>query len=154
MPKSKGDSGFIRRWFALERLDLKDTSQIVQILHSLPRDFYDTLRMLREINHLTQDNMGERMMISCTAYRNLESGKIKHITAETVIAICIAMNLDFELSMGLFEKSGQSGIFLMKDTKSVAYRKILYNNGKHSLREVNDALTEMGIEPLRIERIK
>ena len=138
----------------MERLDLKDTSRIVEIIQSTPRDFYDTLRELRKYYNISQEKMAERMLISCTSYRNIENRKTKHITPEIVIAVCIALKLDLELSMDLFEKSGQSGIFYMKDTKSVAYRKILCKNGQYDLREVNDALIEIGIEPLRIKRTK
>lgn len=103
---------------------------------------------------MTQQEVAEEMLISTTHYRNIENNNIKYVTAEMVIAICIAMKLDFEYSMDLLEKSGHSGIFQMKNEKSVAYRKILMLNGQCSLREVNDALIKIGIDPLIVERIK
>lgn len=153
--KVQEDSGYFRRWFALARLDLRDTPEVVQMANSLPDDFCEAVRYLRKTRHLTQEAMAERLFISTTTYREIENNQNKTLTDDNYISICIVLGIDYEVSLALLRKRRKTGILMdMVDNRAVAFRRVLCKKGKYNLIEVNEALMEIGEPPIMIERTK
>jgi hypothetical protein len=62
-----------------------------------------------------------------------------------MMAVCVGLDLDLETAKGLLT---MAGLALQNDERGIAYEIILTSYKGQSMDARNDALMEMGIEPL------
>lgn len=90
----------------------------------------DKIRILREINNLTQDEMAEKMQMSTSGYSKIERGKSK-ISMERLEQIANIFNIDV---MELLTKGNGSSFYLLSESTSQSN---YYGNSDSLNNEIN-----------------
>lgn len=90
----------------------------------------DKIRILREINNLTQDEMAEKMQMSTSGYSKIERGKSK-ISMERLEQIANIFNIDV---MELLTKGNGSSFSLLSESTSQSN---YYGNSDSLNNEIN-----------------
>ena len=82
--------------------------KISEIYDELPYKFRQKLRYLRESLGLTREQLEEKSYISAQTIKQIENNEDRGYTVETVIALCVGMQLPPELSFDLLKMAGFS----------------------------------------------
>ena len=82
--------------------------KISDLYDDLPYKFRQKLRYLRENLGLTREQLEEKSYISAQTIKQIETDEERGYTLETLIALCIGMQLPPELSFDLIRMSGFS----------------------------------------------
>lgn len=126
------------------------TDRIFGVLKELPSTFDETLKYHMDSRHITIENLEERSLVSASTIKRLrpkqnEDEEEPTVTLQTVIALCIGLNLEPMLSEDLVAKAGYS----FRNTKTdTAYRLVLYHMYFYSIYQCNEALIASGVKPL------
>jgi len=96
---------------------------IYDISRKMPKDFNEALKFLKKLFRYTEKDITNKIFMSETNFRKLLKGEIKEVQLNTVVSICIAMNLPPEISFLLVKSAGLG----FKDTEEHTMLKtILY----------------------------
>lgn len=120
---------------------------IIVINKNLPYDFRTRLKYFRKQLNLTREKLSELSYISEQTIKQIENDERRGYTLETVISLCIGMNLSPDLSIPLIESSGYS-ISYNSSKLIVAYNYILRNMYYCSIDEVNQFLEKNKLKKL------
>lgn len=82
------------------------SNQIYLICKNLPYGFRDRLRYLRESIGYSREMLEEKSNISVQTIKEIECNENRGYTVETIISLCIGLNLPPELSFGLIKVAG------------------------------------------------
>lgn len=119
--------------------------EIAGVLTALPNNFPDALVKLMSWRGITVERLAETSAISPKTIQRLRNQTDYNTTLETVIAICIGLNLPPVLSQALIEKSG----YMLKNTEThLTYRFLLDGCYSYSIFECNEMLASLKISPL------
>jgi len=118
---------------------------IAAISKSLPNTFADTLAAHMKRKGISVEQLEESSLVSdrqIVRYRNEEN---PYISLQSVICLCVGMKLHPVFAFDLIRKAGFS---LNDSIEHTAYKVILTSMTTSSVRECNDFLRQMGINPI------
>lgn len=128
--------------------DFNQYSRKVVVLNKeLPYDFRNRLKYLRKKLNLTREKLSELSYISDQTIKQIENDENRGYTLDTIISLCIGMNLSPDLSIPLIESSGYC-IGYNSSKLIVAYNYILRNMYYCSIDEINDFLEANNLKKL------
>lgn len=122
-----------------------DAKLLADTLNSLPGSFSLTFVELMKRRGLTMEKLSERSEVSMETIGRLRRCEECNSSLETLIAICIGMNLHPLLSADLLRKAGKA---FQINPKHVLYYMILHEFWQKPLSEANDFLQRNGVKPL------
>ena len=114
-------------------------SKVSMLCDGLPYDFRKKLRYLRESIGMTREKLEEKSYISYQTIKEIETNKKRGYSLETIIALCIGMNLPPEFSFDLIKMSGFY-IDSYDNEKSCLYCYILRNLYDCEIEDINQIL--------------
>jgi len=117
-----------------------------KILNALPANFPDTLAVLMEQAHITEELLEERSGISARTISRLRSEERSNYSMDQVIVLCIALQLPPWLSCELLERAG---LILRRTKQHRAYRLILDCMFMDDVETVQRFLRDSDCEPLK-----
>lgn len=123
----------------------RSTKAIAAISKSLPNSFADTLAAHMKRKGISVEQLEECSFVSdrqIVRYRNEEN---PYISLQSVICLCVGMRLHPVFAFDLIRKAGFS---LNDSIEHTAYKIILTSMTTSSVRECNDFLRQMGINPI------
>ena len=126
----------------------RSAKAIAAISKSLPNSFADTLAAHMKRKGISVEQLEESSLVSdrqIVRYRNEEN---PYISLQSVICLCIGMRLHPVFAFDLIRKAGFS---LNDSIEHTAYKIILTSMTTNSVRECNDYLRQMGINPISRE---
>lgn len=119
--------------------------ELAGVLQNLPGSFSGSIKGLMEWKGITVEALAEASLVSAKTIQRLRNDEGYETTLETVIALCIGLQLPPAASTDLLEKSG----FSLKNTElHLMYRFLLTSYYTHALYDCNQLLTEQSFAPL------
>lgn len=94
---------------------------------------------------LNQVIFSERTLLDDRQYRKYKSGTALRPTFDTVMAICVGLDLGLEYGEHLIDKAGYS----LNGADRLPYRMLLAFYRGHNILECNEYLIEQGVKPIR-----
>lgn len=125
--------------------------ELSQVLKELPYDFGGALNYLRKYRKLTNDALSELSLLSVEYISKLQNNHIKEPSVKTVVALCIAMSLHFQLSDELLKRSGRSLRSLSME-EDMIYNLMIMSSSDYTVEECNQILIENNFTPLTIKK--
>lgn len=122
-------------------------NKMYNIINEIPYGFRGTLRFLREELGFSRELLEERTGISSNTIKEIEINEKRGYTLETVIALCVGMNLPPDFSFELLKNSGYC-IENNSNQLNCLYKFILRNLYNDKIEEVNSFLHENNRPPL------
>lgn len=122
-------------------------NKVFIICENLPYDFRKKLRYFRESMGLTRENLEEKSYISSQTIKEIETNTKRGCSLETIVALCIGMNLPPEFSFDLIKMSGFN-IENYDNKKSCLYCYILRNLYDCEIDSINEFLQVNNFNPL------
>lgn len=122
-------------------------NKVSRIIETSPNNFRKRLRYLRECIGMTRERLEEKSYISAQTIKAIETNDNRGCTVETLIALCVGMNLPPEFSFDVLRRAGFY-IENYDDKKSCVYCYILRNLYNSEIEYVNEILKVNGISPL------
>ena len=120
-------------------------------LNELPYDFGGALDYLRKYRKLTNQGLSDLSFLSVEYISKLQNNHIKAPSVQTVIALCIAMSLQFQLSDELLKRSGRSLRSLSTD-EDMLYNLMIMSSSDYTVEECNQILLANNLPPLTIKK--
>jgi DNA-binding Xre family transcriptional regulator len=118
--------------------EINEAKEAAQILAQLPRSFSPALINLMDWRKITNEELAEKAQIAAKTIQRMRNDKNQDHKKETVIAVCIGLQLFPDISMELLNLAG----FALKYTEQdILYRKILNTRYKSSVHDCNELLT-------------
>ena len=127
------------------------SSELRQALKELPYDFGGALTYLRKYRKLTNQSLSDLSLLSVEYISNLQNNHIKEPSVQTVVALCIAMSLHFQLSDELLKRSGRSLRSLSMD-EDMLYNLMIMSSSDYTVEDCNQILLENNLPPLTIKK--
>ncbi len=124
---------------------IKEAHKINQIRVSLPSRFTDTLTLHMKRLNITREKLEERSGLSIRTITRMRNDECFAKTMRQVVALCIGMNLEPELSTDLIGKSGQQ---FMQTDEHALYSLLLRTMYSCSIFVCDAILQKAGITPL------
>jgi DNA-binding Xre family transcriptional regulator len=124
-----------------------EVRELTNIVRSLPISFADTLLAHMDRVDCTVESLAEKSLVSEKTIQRMRNARSSKSRLETVVSICIGLQLDIILSLDLIEKS-----FIklnMQDARHVFLFKILDSKDKKSIYEWNEILEENNQKTLK-----
>ncbi|MDR0883416.1 MAG: helix-turn-helix transcriptional regulator [Oscillospiraceae bacterium] len=119
--------------------------ELAEILQKLPGSFSGTIKGLMEWKGVTVEALAEASLVSAKTIQRLRNDENYETTLETVIALCIGLQLPPAVSMDLLGKSK----FSLKYTEQhIMYRFLLDAYYTHPIYDCNQLLAEQNFAPL------
>lgn len=125
--------------------------ELSQVLKELPCDFGSALNYLRKYRKLTNEALSELSLLSVEYISKLQNNHIKEPSVKTVVALCIAMSLHFQLSDELLKRSGRSLRSLSME-EDMLYNLMIMSSSDYTVEECNQILIENNFTPLTIKK--
>ena len=125
--------------------------ELSQVLKELPCDFGGALNYLRKYRKLTNEALSELSLLSVEYISKLQNNHIKEPSVKTVVALCIAMSLHFQLSDELLKRSGRSLRSLSME-EDMLYNLMIMSSSDYTVQECNQILIENNFTPLTIKK--
>lgn len=125
--------------------------ELSQVLKELPCDFGGVLNYLRKYRKLTNEALSELSLLSVEYISKLQNNHIKEPSVKTVVALCIAMSLHFQLSDELLKRSGRSLRSLSME-EDMLYNLMIMSSSDYTVEECNQILIENNFTPLTIKK--
>ncbi len=125
--------------------------ELSQVLKELPCDFGGALNYLRKYRKLTNEALSELSLLSVEYISKLQNNHIKEPSVKTVVALCIAMSLHFQLSDELLKRSGRSLRSLSME-EDMLYNLMIMSSSDYTVEECNQILIENNFTPLTIKK--
>ena len=129
-----------------EKFD-KYYDKILMIFDAIPYNFRKKMRYLRECIGMTREKLEEKSLVSAQTIKEIETNEKRGYSIETIISLCIGMNLPPELSFELIRMSGFN-IENNLTKQNCLYCFILRNLYNLGIDEINDFLESNDISPL------
>lgn len=126
-------------------------SELRQALKELPYDFGGALTYLRKYRKLTNQSLSDLSLLSVEYISKLQNNHIKEPSVQTVVALCIAMSLHFQLSDELLKRSGRSLRSLSMD-EDMLYNLMIMSSSDYTVEDCNQILLENNLPPLTIKK--
>lgn len=123
-----------------------DSNMLVHTLNVLPGSFSKTLVELMKTYEITAERLAEKSNISLETISRLRRCKECNSSFETLISICIGLNLHPLLSLDLLRKAGKT---FQVTKKHVIYYDLLHVYWQKTIEDANDYLIQNGIKPLK-----
>ena len=117
------------------------------IFDAIPYNFRKKLRYLRECIGMTREKLEEKSLVSAQTIKEIETNEKRGYSIETIISLCIGMNLPPELSFELIRMGGFN-IENNLTKQNCLYCFILRNLYNLGIDEINDFLESNDISPL------
>lgn len=130
----------------------EDYNNISIICDGMPYDFRKRLRYLRECRGMTREMLEEASHISVQTIKEIETNEERGYSLETIIALCIGMNLPPFLSFELL-KIGGFNIENNMVKKNCIYCFLLRNLYDSNLDDINIFLEINELPSLSIKKI-
>lgn len=127
----------------------REARQIANIARSLPATFADTLTAHMDRLEVTVEELEERSLITDRTIRRMKNEIGYRPKLNTVVAVCVGLQLPPDLSMDLINKSGHT--LMAFDEEHVIYRFILHAKHPCSILECNEILRANNRKPLSKE---
>jgi len=118
--------------------EIKEANEAAKIIAQLPRDFGSALSWLIKWRKLSNEKLAEKSLVHAKTIQRLRNNPDPDCKAETVIAICIGLQLYPKISLELL---GLAGITLKNSEKDILYFHILKTRYKSTIHECNELLT-------------
>lgn len=115
--------------------------ELSQVLKELPFDFGGALNYLRKYRKLTNESLSELSLLSVEYISKLQNNHIKEPSVKTVVALCVAMSLHFQLSDELLKRSGRSLRSLSME-EDMLYNLMIMSSSDYTVEECNQILIE------------
>lgn len=128
---------------------VKEAQRISQIQARLPALFSDTLSMHMDRTHMTNEQLAEKCGISTRTLTNWRNDEKRVKPLKQMVALCISLHLEPELSMDLLDKSGNRFSITEEDA---LYRLMLRTMYRRSLHDCDALLQEAGMKPFLKEQ--
>lgn len=125
--------------------ELLEVRKIAELLNTLPPTFGLTLSAHMKRLHVTNETLAERLSVSARWISSLRSASAPKLKMPKLVAICLCLHLEPELSEDLIHKAGQH--FLPVE-EHVFYRYLLRTRYTESLENCNDVLQQAGLDSL------
>lgn len=113
--------------------------KIANIINNTPYGFRENLRYLRVELGFSRELLEERTGISSNTIKEIETNENRGYSLETIIALCVGMNLPPDFSFELLRKSGFD-IENSGNQLNCLYKFILRNLYNRKIEEVNSFL--------------
>ena len=127
------------------------SSELSQALRELPYDFGSALNYLRKYRKLTNQSLSDLSLLSVEYISKLQNNHIKEPSVQTVVALCIAMSLHFQLSDELLKRAGRSLRSLSTD-EDMLYNLMILSSSDYTVEDCNQILLENNLPPLTIKK--
>lgn len=125
---------------------IKDyNADILSVAKKLPMNFSGILDALIDWSDMTEEELAEAADMSEKTIQRLRNTEQDNVTIETVVQLCIGMQISPALSNCLLRASGKS--FMMTEQR-VMYQFLLNSCHYKSIYECNDMLIEQKLKPL------
>jgi len=122
-------------------------NKISIINNDIPSNFRKKLRYLRECSDITREKLEEKSYISAQTIKEIENNEDRGYSLETIIALCIGMNLPPDFSFDLLRMAGFN-IENNDNKKNTIYCFILRNLYKENIDYINEILILNNLKPL------
>lgn len=122
-------------------------SELSKALKELPYDFGGALEYLRKYRKLTNQTLSELSLLSVEYISKLQNNHVKDPSIQTVVALCVAMSLHFQLSDELLKRSGRSLRSLSTD-EDMLYNLMIMSSSDYTVEECNQILLGNNLPPL------
>lgn len=126
-------------------------SELSKALKELPYDFGGALEYLRKYRKLTNQTLSELSLLSIEYISKLQNNHVKDPSVQTVVALCIAMSLHFQLSDELLKRSGRSLRSLSTD-EDMLYNLMIMSSSDYTVEECNQILLGNNLPPLTTKK--
>lgn len=123
-----------------------EAKQIANIVRSLPASFADTLVAHMDRLNCTEESLAEKSSIAPKTIQRMRNDIRYKSKLETVVAVCIGLQLHPILSMDLVCKSGYS--FKLFDEVHIIYQVLLNTKYQSQIYECNEILRSNNFKPL------
>lgn len=110
--------------------------KISNLIDNIPYGFRENLRYLRVELGFSRELLEERTGISSNTIKEIETNKKRGYSLETVVALCVGMNLPPDFSFELLRKAGYD-IENSSNQLNCLYKFILRNLYNKKIEEVN-----------------
>ena len=117
----------------------------LKALEGTPFQFSAALGFHRKMRDFTQEQLAELVNISVRQVINYEKGDVKSPSKRTVVAMCVAMKLETDLSDDLLRKGG---CYPGTSLDDLAILFVLHTMYEYSVQYCNGFLQKQGWEPL------
>ena len=118
--------------------EINEAKEAAQILAQLPRSFSPALINLMDWRKTTNEELAAKAQVAAKTIQRMRNSANQDHKKETVIAVCIGLQLFPDVSMELLNLAG----FALKYTEQdILYRKILNTRYKSSVHDCNELLT-------------
>ncbi|GAB6722567.1 TPA: hypothetical protein TUW63_001794 [Streptococcus equi subsp. zooepidemicus] len=126
------------------------SSEINKTRKDLPDDFGGALRYLKEYRKLDNQSLADLSLLSVEYISKLQNNHVKDPSVQTVIALCIAMSLQSQLSDELLKRIGRSLRSVHKDEEM--YQLMILSSSDYTVEECNHILIKNGLIPLTTKK--
>jgi len=118
--------------------EINEAKEAAQILAQLPRSFSSALINLMDWRKITNEELAGKAQVASKTIQRMRNSANQDHKKETVIAICIGLQLFPDISMELLNLAG---LALKYSEQDILYRKILNTRYKSSIHDCNELLT-------------
>ena len=115
------------------------------LLRTLPPTFGETLSELMTNQGITNESLAEKLGVSDRWVSSLRNVIVPKVRMPMLVAICISLQLEPELSEDLIRKAGLHFLFT---EEHVLYKWLLRNMYEETLESCNQVLNEVGYPSL------
>lgn len=122
--------------------------ELASVLQTLPRIFTTALISLMEWKNKSVEALASDSGVSDRTIRRMRNEESYETTVESIIAICVGLQLPPEVSYALIDISTCS---LNNSEKHLTYRFILNSKYTHTIYDCNALLRRLGYDPLTKE---
>lgn len=124
---------------------LNEVRKITNLLRTLPPTFGETLSAHMRRRHISNEAMAEALGISARHVSRMRNEDIPSLKLPLLVAICICLHLEPELSEDFILKSG---LHFLPVEEHVFYRYLLRSMYNSTLESCNQELINAGYPPL------
>ena len=124
----------------------RSTKEITAELSELPGDFAGALNKIIENREMTNEEIAEKSGLDDRTIRRIRKNNTKAPNIKTILAICIGLRLNSNISYALIRRSNYNIDSISE--KNVVYRQIIETMYNYPIEEVNKFLEENNLEKL------
>ncbi len=125
---------------------LKDYNrELLAVLRQLPMSFSGALNTFIKWTGMKEEDLAEASALSVRTIQRLRNNEPNNVPIETVIQLCIGMQLPPQLSDKLMKASGNS---FLANERHLMYQFLLTSCYTESIHTCNKLLEEQGFPPL------
>lgn len=130
---------------AVMRAEIDEAKSAAKMMESLPATFHQALVALMKWRGMTNEQLAEKALISSKTIQRMRNDPDHKNDLETVIAVCIGLQLPPYISDPFIEKAG---LKLKVGEKGITYAHLLTTLYQNPIHEFNEYLEVAGYPPL------